>query len=210
MQSELQILEEKFKDIKARLGAAISIIEEAERVFNRSQSTQETVDASGEEIVKQISRAAAFDVVNSRTEPIYKYLQGLGGADSINNIWAKFFNDYGWDFELMENSIRSDSRFAFRAEGLEDIVFVNEARVTTTSIAQKPAKRLTSEDILKYLQKKPEGVTLKQIQSRFKGYSGAKCSEILRAVEGHGGCWRKPNKHLSKVIVSLKPIGVIS
>jgi len=235
MQNDLQILEEKFKDIKARLGAAIAIIEEAERVFSRvrreagrlnddessfvefvkneisdaGQSIRENsiVDASDGQLIHQVSKAAALDILSSkqelRAEPIYQYLNSLGGAAAINQIWDRFFNDYEWNFGSMESAIRADSRFAFRAEGVEDIVFLNESRVATTAPAQKPIKRLTSEDILKYLQKKPEGATLKQIQSRFKGYCNNSCMDIFNMAVSYDGFLVEDNVHLSKTKVCV-------
>ena len=132
-------------------------------------------------LVSQISEAAEFDVADFRDESVYKYLQKVGGCATMTQVWEELFSDCAWDYKLLESSICEDSRLAIRREGGEKVVFLNEARTTTTT-AQKPAKPLTSNHIIKYLQKKPQGATLKQIQSRFKGYSGNKCKEIAALV----------------------------
>ena len=67
----------------------------------------------------------------------------------------------------------------------------------------KEKEKLAADDILKYLQKKPQGATLKQIQSRFKGYSKSSCLDIFNLVIANTEFILEDNVHISKAKVSV-------
>ena len=196
MQKELQTLKEKLKDIQTQVGAALTIIESSLDVEGDEDSI---VDASDGNLVSQISKAAAFDVVDSGTEPIYKYLQNFGGCATLKEIWEEFFADYAWDLNLLESSIRADSRFGIRLDGRETVVFLNNVRSTEA----KALKKLDADMIFDYLVGKTEGATIKQIQSRSKGYSNNSSMDIFNMVVSYDGFMVEDNVHLSKVKVSV-------
>ena len=84
MQSDLQILEEKFKDIKARLRVAISIIEEAERVFSRVRLEASKLSEEKSSFLGFVKNEIKPDkLVKSKVEFSYDAAKRLLGKQAI-------------------------------------------------------------------------------------------------------------------------------
>ena len=134
-------------------------------------------------------------LAQSVAEDIIGYIAEQGGA-SLKDIGNWLDGCDNWTEETVRNFIEQNCPNLSVRDGF---VFKNEVREAKPS----PQRELNSELIMKYLKNKGGRATLKQIQSRFKGYLNNTCREIKSLVSRETNCIMVFNGKLSQCEVVL-------
>jgi acyl carrier protein len=230
MQKELQTLKEKLKDIQSQVGAALTIIDEAEQVFSRlrleggklSEEKSSFLEFIKNEVSpnKEEDKARILEFVKSHKasgcseshfSAVATYLFNPGDHDYVESLLKEMVENrqivYCDEYiSINEERVAScdGGSIVDAADGQLIHQICNAAASDISNSTDSSFKRLTSEDILKYLQKKAQGATLKQIQSRFKGYSKSSCLDIFNTCIHDDRLFVEDNVHLSKAQVEVK------
>lgn len=121
---------------------------------------------------------AKKDVEETLTKDITEYVASNGGMN-VSDIAGWLDGADEWNSTRVRNFIEKNCpQLSIR----EDFVYLNEVREA------KSQKELSTELIMKYLKNKGGRATLKQIQSRFKGYLNNTCREIKDLVSRETNC----------------------
>lgn len=136
-----------------------------------AQNPQDKSEEPSEAVIKEHSeRGAIEDIRCSLSEDIIQYISDTGGA-ALSDI-GNFLD--GADFWSVERTRNFIEQHIPELKIRDEYVYKNEARHT----CKNENREITKELLTKYLQNKGGRATLKQIQSRFKGYAENTCKEL--------------------------------